>query len=849
MALRYVGEEPGLRYIGEEETPSKIAEEFIEEGKATAKTFWDTWQREAYEGAQRIKEAVTKPSLSSPLKLIGGLVQGLFSPLTALTEAGIKRPVAGITGSETAGEIAKLAGDFLLPGALAGRLRYVSKLDDAVKLARREAKLIDKADEVVGAVEKEASRLSDDAVKALTEETPKLADDVAKEGVKVADEVGKPEPTLGVVKEIIDEAKRLDPSKFRYPENRVVKDVVRLLEEGEIAPSSVKEILSKYNISPEEFALEVHRKASESGRTLQQFSILAKHLRRAFEEEKEALEVFDDVVKRADEDLMGFERYADLAIRTFQNLENKRRAFLVSQLATAMRNAWSQVGRLTVSAFDEALSGVIEGGIKRDPERMKLGFEKALNIAGAFISRLSPRGRARLERILDSKNAVIEKARLISTPVHEVGLGDRMAEVANTFNRLQEVFFRKIAFEAKLKSLLKERGLDYRSVKPEQIPEDLIKEAVDYALEMTFSATPKATAFRDFIRFWQKTPLSTINPFPRFAFYNAPKFLFEHSPLGYVELLNPKVLKALAKGNPEQFAKIASKATLGNLFLLSAIHLRNSEYAGDKWYEIKVGKKTVDMRPFAPFSVYLLLAEMIKNPDNVTPSDVAQAIIGLNRIGGTGLAIADAVRNKDVVGAYNVLKRIAGEYMGSFTVPLRTVKDVVAQFDEEERIIRDRREHPLIGPSLVNIPFLSRALPRAYSPLKGGELKTEAPLLRQLTGLSPREKTIVESEASRLGLGYQGSKTGVPELDRAVNRHMGEMVEALLPEVIRSPEYQSLSREEKRVVLEEILSEIRRMAREKAVEELRRTSPEVLERYGLKKLKRSYRKLLEGGMR
>ena len=838
MALRYVGEEPKLRYLGEAEAPSNIAEEFLEEGKATAKTFWETWQKEAYEGGQKIKEAVTKPSLSSPLKLIGGLVQGLFSPLTALTEASIKRPVAGITGSETAGEIAKLAGEILLPGSVAGKLRYVSKIDDVAKVAQKEAKALGKADEGIKVAEEEAPEVIDDVTKTLVNEVPGVAEDLT-----------KPEASLEVVKEIIDEAKKIDHSKFRYPENRVVKDVVRLLEEGEIAPSSVKEILSKYNISPKEFALEVHRKASESGRTLQQFSVLAKHLKKAFEDEKEALEVFDDVVRKADEDLIGFERYADLAIRTFQKIENKRRAFLVSQLATAMRNAWSQVGRLAVSAFDEALSGLIEGGIKRDPERIKLGFEKALNIAGAFISRLSPKGRARLERILDSKNAVIQKARLISTPVHEVGLGDRMAEVVNTFNRLQEVFFRKIAFEAKLKSLLKERGIDYRTVDPEDIPEDLIKEAVDYALEMTFSATPKATAFRDFIRFWQKTPLSTINPFPRFAFYNAPKFLFEHSPLGYIELLNPKVIKTLARGNPEKFAKIASKATLGNLFLLSAIHLRNSEYAGDKWYEIKVGNKTVDMRPFAPFSVYLLLAEMIKNPENITPSDVAQAIIGLNRIGGTGLAIADAVRNKDAVGAYNVLKRIAGEYAGSFTVPLRTIKDVVAQFSEEERIIRDRREYPLIGPSLVNIPFLSRVLPRAYSPLKGGEIKTEAPLLRQLTGLGLREKTPVESEVSRLGLGYQGSRTGVPEFDRTVNRYMGELVEMILPEILRSPEYQKLSREEKRVVLEEILGEIRRMARERAVEDLKRTNPEVLEKYGLKKLRRSYRKLLEGGVR
>jgi hypothetical protein len=63
----------------------------------------------------------------------------------------------------------------------------------------------------------------------------------------------------------------------------------------------------------------------------------------------------------------------------------------------------------------------------------------------------------------------------------------------------------------------------------------------------------------------------------------------------------------------------------------------------------------------------------------------------------------------------NVVKHYAGNVLAGFAVPFQNLKDVVAQFDREERIVRDTREAPLTGPTLSRIPFAGRGLPEVQS--------------------------------------------------------------------------------------------------------------------------------------
>ena len=75
----------------------------------------------------------------------------------------------------------------------------------------------------------------------------------------------------------------------------------------------------------------------------------------------------------------------------------------------------------------------------------------------------------KLFKILDENHSVISKMRLLSQPVHEVQLGGKLAHLVNSLNRFQEMRFRHIAFEAKLRQSLKNKGLDYNKIKPKNI--------------------------------------------------------------------------------------------------------------------------------------------------------------------------------------------------------------------------------------------------------------------------------------------------------------------------------------------------------------------------------------------
>lgn len=779
--------------------------------------------KESTEGINTMKEAVTKPSWTSPFRAGLGLLQYGYSPIEGITEAIVGEPIT--EGAKELGvhpEIAMGIGNFAkyaiqsIPiGALAKakiiadipalqaeeklrKLGYPNAAKQTLEEAARE-----------GVPETSIPRTAMQIVKRTYPEPEKtISQTILKEGEKFL------EPRLkdNIIKDVTDASVKalegnLDESQ------RIFKNIGRLLANNEIDAKSIPEILTKMNLTPEEFAKEFMNTASYFGRGLGRFGYVAKQLKFAFKDNPQALQAFDDVIKSIPE-LEGFDKVFDMGLRGIQKMENTRRGLLVTQMATAMRNTWSQLGRITLGTMDDVFQGTIRGTIGGEGRTLQQAGE-GLNAFNAFWNKLTPSGRKRLNNVLEANHAVLEKTRLLSQPVHEVTLGSKIAQVLNTGQRIQEIFFRKLAFEAKLRQSLSRKGLDFSTINPKNIPIDDITQAADYGLEMTFSATPKSKAAQQFIKAWSNSPLSTVNPFPRFGLYNAPKFLFEHSPLGYLQAFSPKTIQALASGKPEVFAKAASRATLGSMMFMSAWHLRNSEYAGEKWYEIKVGDKTYDARAYAPLSTPLFIAEALSHSEKIQPADYAQAAIGLNRIAGTGLVLTDWLRAKDLESSNKALQKFIGQYAGSFSVPARTMKDIVSGFDEKESLMRDTRDNPILAPFLQNIPYISQQLPESVSALKTGKMKTEAPVLRQLTGLSYRTKTIVEKEVDKIGLDYTQilPSTGIPKADRLIAHNMSSMVEKYMPILIQTEKYQESSIPMKKVIFSEALKEIRQTAR------------------------------------
>jgi len=476
-----------------------------------------------------------------------------------------------------------------------------------------------------------------------------------------------------------------------------------------------------------------------------------------------------------------------------------------------------------------------------------------LSTVTAAVSKLSPKNAKRVAEILGSENAALQNARLLGQPIHEVTLGGRVSQAVTFLNRAQETFFRKLAFEAKLRQLLKRNGMDFATTDPRQIPDNMLKEATDYAIEMTFAASPKSKAGQEIVRTWTRYGGTLINPFPRFNFANALPFVLDHSPLGYLHAVSPRVLKDLASGNVDEFAKAASRATLGSLMLDSAIRLRQSEYAGEKWYEIKAGDKVIDTRAYAPFSTYLFIAEAAARPENIKPGDFAQAALGMNRIAGTGLVAIDWLRGRDFEGFRKGVGKFFGQYLGSWTVPARQLSDIYAAHDPEENIVRDIADHPIAGPALLNLPKVSQLLPEKHSPVKTDRLikaesadvaGVEVPgtLFRQLTGISFRTKKAIEREIDRTHFDWSSitPKTGVPKADRFLSKYMGQIVERIGPTVSNNENYKASVPYIKREFLRAMFLDARREAGKRLLSE----NPELAIHIGLKRLRKDLREIV-----
>ncbi len=483
-------------------------------------------------------------------------------------------------------------------------------------------------------------------------------------------------------------------------------------------------------------------------------------------------------------------------MRGFRKVENFARASMVGQAATAMRNAISQTGRLSLAVVDDAMRGAMEGK----------GMGSLENVWHSLRSDAQALPLIRDKKLLNSilEGNPVTKDMLLNRSVQEVDAIGKVANYVNSLNILQEKMFRRMAFQAKLDKTLKQNGMDIRTIDPEKIPVQALEEAVDHALQISF-AHPGGSWAQAITRGFEKFPIAYwVQPFPRFAYANALPFILEHSPYGLLKALSPKTVAELASGNTKQFTRQASRGLLGTLMLGKAMEIRNDpDRAGENWYEYKLDDGTMmDLRSFAPLTQYLFIAEALKGKKGtIKPRDVAESIIGINRIAGTGLQAVEWVQAKDAETVTKGASRLMGELMGRFTVPLRTIEDLRQGITGVDSRLDARLEQDaanIVSPTLKNIPWVGeRYLPEQQSPLREGTgqapltlfgVSIPAPISRQLMGISLKRKTSVEAEVDRLKLDYTAilPKTGQRDIDRQVMDRMTPVVLKSIPFMMES---------------------------------------------------------------
>lgn len=625
----------------------------------------------------------------------------------------------------------------------------------------------------------------------------------------------------------------LTQGKVTRDPNRLISDqIFELLQTERLQPEAVQEVMAKHNVSADEFAnLWRVTNVRVAARQLGMLGAVEAKLKKLSGQSLNEGEM--EMLRRGglDEQARG--------MAWWRRVSNVWRGALVTQLATAMRNAETQVGRIGVDVLQHGMDKMLArmfGGGKATPDPVS---------AFAPVVRMFSRGNKQMVEDILSRFPK-QHDRLFFRYSSDVNAGvlgfpEKAVHILNAANRFQEYAVRRSVFAAELDRLLGARGhrLDDIVAKNQvgAIPQDMIEDAVNKALELTFAKDfdPFGQGYDrvagNVIKAVNNVPGAHIGfPFPRF-FFNALKFQFEFSPMGVLKLLSQSERARVASGD---FAVI-SRATIGTAMLLAAYAVRESDYAGERWYEARLPDgRTLDLRPFNPFASYFFIADVIKRSRDgtlyqLTSKDITMGLFATQYRAGAGLAVVDAilggvVGTGDAEKGLRLVQQVGGEYAGGFFTAVQQVKDVVAQFDESERIVRDRKANPFMGPIYAHFPYAEQAMgvPDVELPTREGPLVRQEPLLRQLTGANiNQEKNALEKELDRLGFSrkeYFGS-TGHPEADRLVAKYMGALVERTVLPFAASVRYEKMPDTMKAFALQKSLREARRVAMNQAIKD------------------------------
>lgn len=392
------------------------------------------------------------------------------------------------------------------------------------------------------------------------------------------------------------------------------------------------------------------------------------------------------------------------------------------------------------------------------------------------------------------------------------------------------------------------------------------KTGTDYALEHQLE---KAAAW--FIEGMNKYggPAGALfgEPFAK-AMFNGAKFVYEYSPLGgilpYARIggnlgrkekirdfnagraaagpgskmtlkgiglytdPNSGAVKLKNETTHQDFDRLA-KAMLGTMMYAVAGTLRYL-YGGEEWWQFDMGEKDekgntvyTDVRRLKPMSTMFQLYDLVERiatgrmGDKQLHKELFEVYTGIrlhdNFMGGTIIeSFADWYRNEPEPTWASGVRRgeeELGKAMAVYITPLLNVRDLFAQFMEEENVKKDIQGEGVLGPSLDRIPFLRRILPNLTSPVESSPIKLSFnPLLAQGTGYKEvTSKNFAGKEWGRMGLRNDSfiSRLPDPVANREQNRAFEEMISDIGKSLETDPTYQAMDDAGKAFVWESII--------------------------------------------
>lgn len=636
-----------------------------------------------------------------------------------------------------------------------------------------------------------------------------------------------------------------DPA-FSAVRRQVVSKEMKLSDAVKDVFSSVDEInedildsaIQKTGLTLNEFSDITRTSVADAARIMQSYSALARVLNNQAKLDPEVERVISTLYGRDTALPSAFGAIGD----GIRRMERESKAFVVSSIATTVRNV---LGTGTGMGF-EAANRLLEGTIYQTGKvynSFKTGTYKSgdatrglQTVVRDAFGTLTYLGQAGLtaeiaDRLLIDNPRIKEQ---MLSALQETGNANlsKAARFVNTFNVAQDAIFRRAIFTASVERQLRSVGQDMYEIiaSGKNVPADVLKNAADDALKGTFSYMPKQGVAKKFVDLFELPGGSLFITFPRFM-TNAISFQYKYSPVGALsgvgDMINAlrmeskdpaTAMKLYARAN-DRF----SSALVGTAALYAA-YMYRLENQDTKWNEtVDPSGDTRDIRAVFPWGGYLAVGDFLaKQKLGTLPSaqvdEYIETLVGIKVPSGSQGAmietIKEALNNTEGKAADRLDKtigRVIGDTAGRFVQPGQPVFAYFDMFDKEAQIARDPnvlQTDNIITETAINriyskLPVLKKELPefvpylREETPMRAGEF------FNMLTGTRavPRANEL-ETEFVKLGLDpYKFfASTGDKELDRAIIKASAPYIQQV-GKNLSQERYQAMTDAQKRLAL------------------------------------------------
>lgn len=656
--------------------------------------------------------------------------------------------------------------------------------------------------------------------KVVTETVQELADNgrlgaMVDEDTKASEVIGQViTDRLQALKDKPAEEIRDQTAKMLAGEGEDAGLLARLDMEDEGFDDALQAAISRAGLTNEQFINAMGASYSNAGQFLQTASNVGKIMKRMGKLDPELeniLKTYSSAEKVANP-LNG-------AIEFGRRLDRERRALMVTQIATTVRNVATGAARVTMETAADAIESALyqfgRGAEAARTGNQALGSGNTKDIFRDAYGRLNRLARVSNTTML-ADDLLRHNRRLagrMDRTLQEVSDDETLSAFARTMNLLntaQDQFFRRGIFVNSIDKKLRRAGvivdnptkagqfknLDEFVASGKTLPASVLSDSIDEALEFTFSKMPDGnTIGGQFVRFTEKVGPLPLGPLPNTAMFpfarfmvNALKFQYDFSPASTLSYLSRRhtakqydKMAQLAKTSEEktklsrqaaaqmQEARTAlSKSVVGTAAFGAAIHQRANNQ-DVKFYEYKTDDgRIADLRPYFPLTPYLAIADLIVKSangdlDKANIREVLEAFTGAQfRTGASSYVIENFGEAflSPLSGDTPSTERV-GELVGGF------VAEMTGGYLTPARIVRDVQAAFDTEAAILRDAKQTSGMgmdERFYSALKNGIYKDMPELSKQLPALeSPTRESDVYRQQPLLG------QLGAPRMEDVRN--------------------------------------------------------------------------------